>query len=52
MEHHFCSVCSAALEAFGAAQTLSALIQHAKSEEVGCWPSEPLYPLSGYALAV
>ena len=34
-----CSGCSAVLEAFGAAQTLSALIQHAKSEEVG-WLSE------------
>ena len=36
-----CSVCSAALEAFGAARTLSAPIQHAKSEEVGYRPSGP-----------
>ena len=39
-------MCSAALEAFGAAWTLSAPIQHAKSEEVGCWPSEPLDSLN------
>ena len=35
-----CSVCSAVLEAFGTARTLSALIQHVKSE-VGCRTSEP-----------
>ena len=29
---HFCSVCSAASEAFGAARTLSEPIYHAKSE--------------------
>ena len=46
-----CSVCSAALEAFGAARTLSAPIQHAKSEKVGCWPSEPLDSLIGGVLA-
>ena len=34
-------MCSAALEAFGASRTLSASIQHAKSEEVGCRTSEP-----------
>ena len=38
---------SAALEAFGAARMLSAPIQHAKSEEVGCRPSEPLDTLIG-----
>ena len=42
-----CSVCSAALEAFGATRTLSAPIQHAKSEEVGCRPSEPLDSVIG-----
>ena len=36
-----CSVCSAALEALGATQMLSAPIQHVKSEEVGCRMSEP-----------
>ena len=46
-----CSVCSAASEAFGAAQTLSDPIQHAKSEEVGCWPSEPLDTQIGGVLA-
>ena len=46
-----CSACSAALEAFGAAWTLSAPIQHAKSEEVGCWPSEPLDSLIDGVLA-
>ena len=35
-------MCSAVLEAFGAAQTLSAPIQRAKSEEEGCRTSEPL----------
>ena len=30
------SVCSAVLEAFGATRMLSAPIQHAKSEEIGC----------------
>ena len=45
------SVCSAALEAFGAARTLSAPIQHAKSEEVGCGSSEPLDSLIGGVLA-
>ena len=39
------------LEAFGAARTLSDLIQHAKSEEVGCRPSEPLDTLTGDLLA-
>ena len=34
--------CSAALEAFGTTRMLSAPIQHAKSDEVGCGPSEPL----------
>ena len=45
-----CSVCSAVLEAFGAAWTLSALIQHAKSEVVGCRLSEPLDSLIGGVL--
>ena len=44
-------MCSAALEAFGAVQTLSAPIQHEKSEEVGCQPSEPLVSLIGGVLA-
>ena len=44
-------MCSAALEAFGAARTLSAPIQHAKSEEVGCRTSEPLDSLIGGVLA-
>ena len=30
---------------------LSALIQHVKSEEVGCWTSEPLDSLIGGVLA-
>lgn len=34
-----CSVCSAVLEAYGAARTLSSPIQHADSEKVGCHPS-------------
>ena len=42
-----CLVCSAASEAFGAAWTLSAPIQHAKSEEEGCRTSEPLDSLIG-----
>ena len=37
-----CLVCSAASEAFGATRTLSAPIQHAKSEEVGCRSPVPL----------
>ena len=44
-------MCSAALEAFGDARTLSDPIQHAKSEEVGCGPSEPLDSLIGDVLA-
>ena len=44
-------MCSAALEAFGAARTLFAPIQHVKSEEVGCWTSEPLDSLIGGVLA-
>ena len=40
-------MCSAALEVFRAAQTLSPSIQHAKSEEVGCRTSEPLDSLIG-----
>ena len=46
-----CSVCSAALEAFGAASSLLAPIQHVKSEEVGCRTSEPLNSLTGGVLA-
>ena len=46
-----CLVCSAALEAFGAAQTLSAPTEHAKSEEEGCQTSEPLGSLIGGVLA-
>ena len=46
-----CLVCSAALDAFGAARTLSAPIQHVKSEEEGCRPSEPLDTLTGGVLA-
>ena len=42
-----CLVWSAASEAFGAARTLSAPIQHAKSEEVGRRTSEPLDSLIG-----
>ena len=45
-------MCSAALEAFGTAWTASAPTQHAKSENVGCWPSEPLDTLIGCVLAV
>ena len=45
-----CLVYSAALEAFGAAQT-SALTQHAKSEEEGRRTSEPLGSLTGSVLA-
>ena len=41
---------SAALEVFGAAWALSALIQQVKSEEVGCRPSEPLDSLIGALL--
>ena len=37
--------------AFGAARASSATIQHAKSEEVGCQPSEPLESLTGGVLA-
>ena len=44
-------MCSAASEAFGAAQTLSDPIQHAKSEEVGCRPPEPLDSLIDGVLA-
>ena len=40
-----CSVCSAAW-------TVSAPIQLAKSDKVGCWPSEPLDTLIGCVLAV
>ena len=47
-----CLVCSAALEALGIAWTESPLIQHAKSERVGCWLSEPLDTLIGDVLAV
>ena len=43
-------MCSAASEAFGAARTLSAPIEHAKSEEVGRWTSEPLDSLIGGVL--
>ena len=45
-------MCSAALEVFGAAQTLSAQIQHAKSEKVGCQLSELLDSLLGCMPAV
>ena len=45
-------MCSAASEAFGAAQTLCDPIQHVKSEEEeGCRTSEPLDSLIGGALA-
>ena len=47
-----CLPYSAALEAFRAAWTLSAPIQHVKSEEVGCRPSEPLDSLIGCVPAV
>ena len=45
-------MCSAALEAFGAARKLSDPIQHANSEEGGCRPSELLDTLIGGVLAV
>ena len=45
-----CLVCSAVLEAFGAVRTLSDPIKHAKSEEVGCRPSQPLDTLIGGVL--
>ena len=35
-------MCSAVLDVFGTVRTASAPIQHVKSEEVGCWLSEPL----------
>ena len=44
-------MCSAALEAFGVARTLSVPIQHAKSEEEGSQTSEPLDSLIGSVLA-
>ena len=47
-----CLVCSAVLEAFGVARTLSAPIQHANSEKVGCQLSVPLDSLIGCMLAV
>ena len=50
-QKQICSVCSAALEAFGATRMLSAPIQQAKSEEVGCRLSEPLDTLIGGVLA-
>ena len=43
-------MCSAALEALGAARKLSDSIQHAKSEEDGCRLSEPLNTLIGGVL--
>ena len=46
-----CFVCSATSEVFIAALTLTATIQHAKSEEVGCRTSEPLDSLIGGVLA-
>ena len=46
-QEQICSVCSAALEAFGTARTASAPIQPVKSEKVGCRPSEPLDSLIG-----
>ena len=45
-------MCSAALEAFGTMWTAPASIQLAKSEKVGCRPSEPLDNLIGCVLAV
>ena len=51
VREQICSVCSAALEAFGTVRTVPALIQHAKSEKVGCRPSEPLDCLIGCVLA-
>ena len=44
-------VCLAALDVLGAAWTLSALIQEAKSGEVGCRTSEPLDSLIDGVLA-
>ena len=45
-------MCSAASEAFEAVWTLSALTEHAKSEEEGLWkPPEPLGSLIGGVLA-
>ena len=44
-------MCSAALEAFGAAGTLSAPTQHEKSEEEGRRTSEPKDSLIGGVLA-
>ena len=52
VREQICSVCSAALEVFRTAWTASAPIQHAKSESIGCWPSEPLDTLIGCMLAV
>ena len=52
IREQMCSVCSAVSEAFGTVRTASAPIQHAKSEKVGCWPSEPLDTLIGCVLAV
>ena len=49
-QEQICLVCSAALEAFRAVQMLSAPIEHAKSEEVGCRTSEPLDSLLGSVL--
>ena len=42
----------ALLETFGTTRMLSAPIQLAKSEKVGCWPSEPLDTLIDCVLAV
>ena len=44
-------MCSATLEAFGAVRSLSALTEHAKSEEEGRRTSEPLDSLIGGVLA-
>ena len=44
-------MCSAALDAFGDARTLSAPIQHAMSEKAGCQTSEPLDSVIGGMLA-
>ena len=43
-------MCSGASEAFRAAWTLSDPTEHAKSEEVGRWTSEPLDSLIGGVL--
>ena len=46
-------LCSAALEAFGTAWTVSAPIQNAMSEKVGCCSAEPLavcYQISFHVL--